>query len=122
MYLVGQFNKQIVVLEERNIYGKDLLVCHNDLTKIINKLPLNNNENVIYATITNYNPEAPTKFVTTNFEYNTIGLGPRAMSIDDSRKNYVTKYTSCTVKTPNNDVKCVDNKAYGYTLLFGIEK
>lgn len=47
MYLVGQFNKQIIVLEERNIYGKDLLVCHNDLTKIINKLPLKNNENKI---------------------------------------------------------------------------
>ena len=46
-YLVGQLNKQIIVLEERNIYGKDLLVCHNDLTKIINKLPLKNNENKI---------------------------------------------------------------------------
>ena len=46
-YLVGQLNKQIIVLEERNIYGKDLLVCHNDLTKIISKLPLKNNENKI---------------------------------------------------------------------------
>ena len=82
---------------------------------------LNNNENAITASFVNYEPSKE-DFITTNFEYNTIGLGPRAMSIDNSSKNYVTRYTSYTVKTPNNDVKCVDNKAYGYMLMFGLEK
>lgn len=39
-YLVGSLNKQIIILENKNVCGQIVLTCCNDITKLFNKLPL----------------------------------------------------------------------------------
>lgn len=43
-YLIGSLNQKIVFFEKKNVYGKNILVCCNDLAKLLNKIPLTNNK------------------------------------------------------------------------------
>ncbi len=103
--------------EHKVQFGDSKYIISKNLS--INQI-LKNINNSINASITEFDPYL-NKFITTNFEYGTMGVGKTALSIGVSTDDFVTSFTSSSIKTPNNSIKCVANKAYGYTVLFGLE-
>lgn len=95
--------------------AKFITVKHVDINQLTK-----NSENAINANINNYNFMTD-KYEETNFEYNTAGIGNIAMSISTDVDNKTIRYLTKLIKKPNNNIMCVDNKAYGYCLMFGIE-
>jgi len=79
-----------------------------------------NSENSIFANINALNNET-CKFEKQQFEFNSVGLGKVAMSIVTDVDNTLNSYLAENIKTPNNNVSCVENKAYGYDIIFGLE-